>query len=156
MVHKNIDNINHIKMDDTDIKTIKMYIDHSDNIICPLEVEFQQLKFDKLQINPENTSLENYRDSTTQNFWNRVHEFYFRDIPFDMQCIKNNIDRLVNGTLENKKLCIEYFKITRRTMELFCNAYELYRGYSPVKFVPYLTELRNKLHKLEQTVAGIV
>jgi hypothetical protein len=42
----------------------------------------------------------------------------------------------------------------RRSMELFSNAYELYRGYSPIKFAPYLAELKNKLHNLEKEVAN--
>ena len=141
------------------INLLKTYIVDADNLISPLEAEFQFRKLGNLHVQCEDNSFEDHLSSTTKDFWCRVHQFYFRDSPLYTWYIEKCEDMhefiftLSNGTLDNKKLCLEYFKISHRSMELFCDAYELDRGYSPVKLAHERFEIRKKLKNLEQKVA---
>ena len=140
------------------INLLKTYIVDADNLISPLEAEFQFLKLGNLHVQYEDNSSEDCLNSTTKNFWCRVHQFYFRDAPlytwYIEKCedVYDFISTLSNGTLDNKKLCLEYFKITHRSMELFCDAYEFDRGYSPIKLAQERFKIRERLKNLEQTI----
>jgi hypothetical protein len=126
-------------------KDLLQYIEHTKEQLEPLENELDRRKHN-INDDPDSHS----------DFWKRVHTFYFRDnilVGSHTSCtddVFTFIDNLPTGSESDKKLYLNYLRISHRKMELFCNAYELDRGFSPIKLARERSQLKNKLADFEQ------
>ena len=139
-------------------KQLSQYLEQTDTQLSLFEDELKEhLVFsrDNECDNPRKKTECNRITSSKKTFWNRVHEFYFQDNMLTSNQDAYNgdvfafIDGLSTGSTNNKKLYLNYLRISHRKMELFCNAYELDRGYSPIKLARERSSLRCRLSEFE-------